>query len=100
MELTVKKVRSFVRDEKASVCINDTIYLSQKQLESVGYNNPQALIGNKLTIEYYKTGDKLITGSECTKDNMIVKSFSIEASASDITLAKAANAGFRSFSMS
>lgn len=100
MKQLVKKVRSYMRNEKPMVCINDTIHVSLKQVTALGYSNPQALIGNEVTVEYYKTGDELLNGAKCTKDNQIVKSFEVEASAEDIKMSKAVNAGFKVFALS
>lgn len=101
METIVKKVRSYTKGEdKAMVCINDEIHVSLKQVQALGYQTPQSLLGNKITVEYYKTGDKLLNDKECTKDNTIIKSFEVEASSKDIDMAKAANAGFKIFALS
>ena len=100
MKQTVKKVRSYLKVDKAMVCINDTIHVSLKQVQALGYDNPQALLGNEITVVYYAIDEEMINKAKCTKDNTIVKSFEVEASAEDIRLIKAANAGFRTFALS
>lgn len=86
--------------DRAMVCINDTIHLSLKQIEALGYSNPQALLGNEITVVYYAVGDKMVNEKDCTKADTIVKSFEIEASAEDIKMLKAVNAGFKVFALS
>ncbi len=90
----IKTVRTFIKGEdKAMVCINNTIYLSQKQVSAIGYKNPKALIGSSISVEYYKVGEELVNGAKCTKADTIIKDFSVEDTAEDIKFAKMANAG-------
>ena len=99
--IVVSKTRTYVRPateksaERSMVCINDTVHVSLKQLGSLGYTNAQALIGNKVNVDFYAKDEEMFNGAKCTKDDTIVKSFEVEASTQDIALAKAVNAGMR-----
>ena len=74
------------------VCLNDKIYLSQKQLTGVGFRNPHATKGCNIDVTFYKKGDKMFNDVECTSDETIVKDFSLESAIQDVTFGKAANA--------
>jgi hypothetical protein len=94
----INNIRTFAKDqakpELLTVVINNEIYLSAKQLANAGYKNPKAAIGCQLSVEYYAVGDLLLDKiSKCTKDNTLIKSFTIEDGEDDIRLAKMANAG-------
>lgn len=100
MKQLIKKVRSYMKDDRTMVCINDTIHLSLKQIAALGYSNIQALIGNEITVVYYALDEEMVNKAKCTKADTIVKSFEIEASADDIKMQKAVNAGFKVFALS
>lgn len=100
MKQLIKKVRAYMKGDRAMVCINDTIHLSLKQLTALGYTNPQALIGNEITVVFYALDEEMVNKAKCTKADTIVKSFEIEATSDDIKMQKAVNAGFKVFALS
>lgn len=57
-------------------------HVSQKQWTSAGYklDTLPIYVGSTFTASFYKRGDALADGQECTADNIILKSFSIELS--------------------
>lgn len=78
MKTQVKSATTYNKDGKAMYCINETIFLSAKQLASKGITHPIMLRKAVIELEYYKKGDVLLNEKPCDKDNTIVKSFSIE----------------------
>lgn len=79
----------------------DPIFLTAPQIKSAcGLNNNFHLLkGGDLDVEFYKTGEQLISGAECTKDDSIVKSFELTMPESMTKLAMAASVGFSSISL-
>lgn len=56
------------------------IFLTDKQIASATglTRNFSILKGADISVEYHKVGDKLHNGTECTKENTLIKEFSIE----------------------
>lgn len=99
-QLTANKVRVYQRPrpdgtQRTMVCINDTVHVSTKQTEGLGFHNPQSIVGNELNVEFYKKDEKMFNGQACTDDNKIVKTIEIKLGEFDQKMAKAHNAGFR-----
>lgn len=92
--VVVTSVRTYMsKSEKAMVCINGSIHVSQKQLDGLGYRHAVALQGETINVEFYAEGENMINGQQCTKADTILKSFSVSISENDLKLAKAANFG-------
>lgn len=96
--------RTSVKEDKVLAVISiegsdKPIFLTAKQVFSATglQNNFSILKGSDIHVEYYKKGDKLINGSECTKDDTILKEYSIDLSASVLNIATASAFGASMF---
>lgn len=64
------------------------VWVSVKQWQSKGCsNNLDSYVGGDIEVDYFKTGEKLINGTDCTKDNILLRDFI--PSANPIVLANA-----------
>lgn len=77
------------------------VFLTAKQVKAAcGVDrNFHLLKGGNLDVTYYKIGDKLTNGSDCTKDDTIVKEFTLEAPEKLAMMLMGATAGMSMFSM-
>jgi hypothetical protein len=56
------------------------IWVSHKQYQSKGCSNTfENYVGGDIEADYYKTGEPLFDGTPCTKDDTIVRDFSMSA---------------------
>ena len=82
----ITSVRTKVKEDNSTLAIikaegiETTIFLTSKQIKSACglANNFSILKGADIEVEFYKKGDKLVSGAEVTDDNKIVKEYSIE----------------------
>lgn len=100
----ITSVRTSVKPDKTLAIIRvegaaDPIFLTGKQVEAATglSRNFSVLAGSDLEVVFYKKDEELASGSKCTKDNTIVKEFSIELSPKLAGIASAAAFGASMF---
>lgn len=73
---------------------DDFAFLTKKQFDSLGYGSqPHAAIGSTINLQYFKIDEDMLNGAKCTAEGKILKEYSIEFSAQDLLLMKAAAFG-------
>ena len=73
---------------------DEAIFLTGKQFAGLGYGtNPHAAIGGVMNAEFYKVDEDMLNDTKCTAEGKVLKSYSIEFSAQDLLLIKAAAFG-------
>lgn len=77
------------------------IFLTGKQVKAAcGIDkNLHLLKDGSIEVEYYAVGDKLVGGAECTKENSVVKEFTLEAPKQLSMMLMGATAGMAMFTM-
>lgn len=77
---SIKSARLFNRNGRDLVCFNGNIVVSAKQVaDATGLKAQyQILVGGNISVDFYKADEKMRNDVVCTKDNMIVKEFTIE----------------------
>lgn len=100
----IVNVRTSVKEDKVLGVFQlegqtNPVFLTDKQVfAATGLrNNFSILKGSSLDIIYYKTGDKLANGQECTKDDTLVKEYSFDLAEKTANIAAAAAFGASMF---
>jgi len=75
-------VNTWTKDDKTKVIINNTHFVSPGMIKNVTglTRNYYLLVGSKVEVEYFVTGDVIKDELICTKDNTIVKGVEFELS--------------------
>lgn len=102
--MKITNVRTSVKEDKVLAIIRvegreNPIFLTSKQVEAATglSRNFSVLKGSDINVEFYKKGDKLNNGAECTTDDTIVKEYDIELAQGINNIATAAAFGASMF---
>ncbi len=103
--MKITKVRTSVKQDKVLAVIfteelgDKPIFLTDKQVTAAtGLKaNFSILKGADISVEFFKKGDTLLNGKECTEDDVIVKDFELELSDRLNNIAAAASFGASMF---
>lgn len=100
----IVSIKTSVKEDKVLAVITlegqeNPVFLTDKQVAAATglKNNFSILKGSSLDVVYYKKGDKLLNGTECSDDNKLVKEFSFDLSDSTLKIATAAAFGASMF---
>jgi hypothetical protein len=100
----ITSVRTSVKEDKVLAVIflenvEKPVFLTSKQVHAAtGLNNNFSILkGSSLDVVYYKKGDKLVNGGECSDDNTLVKEYAFELSDTTAKIATAAAFGASMF---
>lgn len=100
----ITSARTSVKEDKVLAILeveglSKPVFLTDKQIKAAtGLKaNFSILKGSDIKVEFYKKGDKLVSGSECTVDDTLVKEYSIELAPQTANIATAAAFGASMF---
>jgi len=77
---TILTANLWTKDNKSKVVINGKYFLPAGMVKNqTGIStNHQILIGSNISVDFYKVGEAITDDMNCTKDDCIVKAFTIE----------------------
>lgn len=100
----IKSVRTSVKEDKVLAVISiegreTPIFLTSKQISAATgiSKNFSVLKGSDIEVSFYKIDDELSNGQKCTKDDTIIKEYSIELHQDLAKIAMAASLGASMF---
>ena len=100
----ISSVRTSVKEDRVLAIIrvegsDNPIFLSAKQIKSATglSSNFSILKGSSISATFYKKGEKMFSGGECTEDGKIVREFEFELAEKTANIAAAAAFGASMF---